>query len=376
MRARSPVSQCVWLKFHTEAVGPPAAPVLPVSPMFGLFKKIASGFDGERLVFEDTGITVNTTQLLAEGGYSYVYAAKEVSGPRQFAAKKVLAQDAETRQVAEVETRVLQQLSGQTGFVQVYGAMSRPAPVGRNSREYWMLLEFCSGGSLVDLLYKKGKGGAYEKREPMPLPRILEIFEEVVAAIAHMHALSPPVTHRDLKLENVLGTADGRFVLCDFGSAVTTKLPAERTRKQAAIEEEVSAASNARRWPLQSAQVLHGCCHCAAAAAAAHTHPARAPPCKGPASRDARLADRPARLLAIRHSAFTSTRRSCTARPRWWISIVIRRWVNGWMSGRSVAFSSLSATSTIRLGRSRRYRSSTRRTRSRRRLPVRHGYSD
>ena len=95
------------------------------------------------------------------------------------------------------------------------------------------------------LSYKKAKNGTYEKRPPMPTARVLAIFEEVVAGIAYMHSLSPPITHRDLKLENVLVNANDRFVLCDFGSAVTTKLPAERTRKQAVVEEEVSETHDA-----------------------------------------------------------------------------------------------------------------------------------
>lgn len=45
-----------------------------------------------------------TTALVAEGGYSFVYSAREMSAtPRQFAVKKVLTQDSETREVAETE---------------------------------------------------------------------------------------------------------------------------------------------------------------------------------------------------------------------------------------------------------------------------------
>ena len=128
----------------------------------------SGGFVPEKLSFsEDGSLSVVTTALLAEGGYSYVYSAREVSvSPQQFAAKKVLAQDKDTCSVAEVETKVLQQLTGHPGFVKCFGAMSRTLP-DRRAREYWMLLEFCPNGSLIDVLYRKGKGGAFEKKPPL-----------------------------------------------------------------------------------------------------------------------------------------------------------------------------------------------------------------
>jgi len=64
------------------------------------------------------------------------------------------------------------------------------------------------------------------------------VFEQVCVGVAHMHSLAPPVAHRDIKLENVLGAADGRFILCDFGSATTERLTEQRTRQQVVVEEE------------------------------------------------------------------------------------------------------------------------------------------
>ena len=205
------------------------------SSLTSSIKNLTTGFVPQRLAFGD--IQVLTTALLAEGGYSYVYSAREVGmQARQFAVKKVLAQDAETDTIATVETSLLQKLDGHPGFVRCHGVMSKQ--MTKTTKEYWMLLELCPHGSLVDVLYRKGKGGAFEKKSPLPTIHVLEIFEMVAAAVTHMHALSPAVSHRDLKLENVLGASDGRWVLCDFGSATTRVLPASRTRKEAVGEEE------------------------------------------------------------------------------------------------------------------------------------------
>lgn len=226
-RARALSRVLVSLLLHAAAMS-----------FFSALKSFATGFAPQKLTFGE--ISVTTTALLAEGGYSYVYSAKEVgllSGGKMYAAKKVIAQDAETDAIAETESRLLQQLDGTPGFVRCYGATVKQLP--NKTKEYWMLLEFCPNGSLVDLLYRKNaRTGAFEKRPLLPTLRVLEVFEMVCQAVAHMHALTPPVTHRDLKLENVLGAADGAFVLCDFGSATTEVLQASRTRKQAATEEE------------------------------------------------------------------------------------------------------------------------------------------
>jgi len=58
--------------------------------------------------------------------------------------------------------------------------------------------------------------------DPLQTADVLSIFLDMVHAVAHLHSQPAPVAHRDVKPENFLpSTRDGRWKLCDFGSAST-----------------------------------------------------------------------------------------------------------------------------------------------------------
>ncbi|KAJ1916516.1 Ark- serine/threonine protein kinase [Mycoemilia scoparia] len=59
---------------------------------------------------------------------------------------------------------------------------------------------------------------------------ILQIFLSIVRAVSCLHYHSPPLIHRDLKIENVLVTEDDQYKLCDFGSVVSvTECPLKKS---------------------------------------------------------------------------------------------------------------------------------------------------
>lgn len=69
-----------------------------------------------------------------------------------------------------------------------------------------LVLQFCEGGELFDLLVEQGH---------FPLHQVLDYFQQIVYALEFCH--NRGICHRDLKPENILLTADGRIKLADFG---------------------------------------------------------------------------------------------------------------------------------------------------------------
>ena len=66
-----------------------------------------------------------------------------------------------------------------------------------------------------------GGGGGFSEKE------CLSVFCDVCSAVSRLHHCQTPIIHRDLKVENVLRSDKGHYVLCDFGSAtakVSSKL--------------------------------------------------------------------------------------------------------------------------------------------------------
>lgn len=74
-------------------------------------------------------------------------------------------------------------------------------------------MELCEGGTLVDLLSK------YEKQR-LKEAQIIFLMKQICSAIQVLHNMQPPITHRDVKLENIL-LHRKQFKVCDFGSCST-----------------------------------------------------------------------------------------------------------------------------------------------------------
>ncbi len=73
---------------------------------------------------------------------------------------------------------------------------------------YFLALEYCDGGTLVQLL----------KAAPrVPAPLVALILDEMLAGLEEAHALG--IIHRDIKPPNILVTTTGHFKLADFGIA-------------------------------------------------------------------------------------------------------------------------------------------------------------
>lgn len=67
---------------------------------------------------------------------------------------------------------------------------------------------------------------------------ILQIFCDILEAVSRLHHCQTPIIHRDLKIENILQTDGGDYVLCDFGSA-TAKILNPKIHGPAIVEEEI-----------------------------------------------------------------------------------------------------------------------------------------
>ena len=72
----------------------------------------------------------------------------------------------------------------------------------------WMVLDLMSGGSLMDLMRRRG---------PFPLDEAAKILTAVLDALAAAHALG--IVHRDIKPHNVLLDLQGTAKVADFGIA-------------------------------------------------------------------------------------------------------------------------------------------------------------
>uniref|UniRef100_A0A8C2H901 Cyclin-G-associated kinase n=1 Tax=Cyprinus carpio TaxID=7962 RepID=A0A8C2H901_CYPCA len=149
------------------------------------------------------------------GGFAFVYEAQDLGSSKDYALKRLLSNEEEKNKTIIQEICFMKKLSGHPNIVQFCSAASISKEESDTGQaEFLILTELCKG-QLVDFVKK------VEQKGPMSCDTVLKIFYQSCRAVQHMHKQSPPVIHRDLKIENLLISHQGTIKLCDFGSATT-----------------------------------------------------------------------------------------------------------------------------------------------------------
>ncbi|KAJ9193233.1 hypothetical protein DTO021D3_1945 [Paecilomyces variotii] len=175
-------------------------------------------------------------KYLSEGGFAHVYVVRlpqPVDGTDIAVLKRVAVPDKAALANMRTEVETMKKLKGHRHIVKYFD--SHASQLKGGGYEVFLLMEFCSGGGLIDFMNTRLQNRLTE-------PEILKIFTDVAEGVACMHYLKPPLLHRDLKVENVLISLAGKSVcykLCDFGSAAPPRPAATSAAEGRLIEDDV-----------------------------------------------------------------------------------------------------------------------------------------
>ena len=185
----------------------PLGPVLRQTPLQST-KPAVPGRPFESKLFEDSKISsleeFTLGKLIGTGAYASVKSAVSKTEGKKFALKiyeKYRLTDPSKKKNVGREIEILKKLD-HPNIVKMFEVIETP-------KQLHLVLEFVPGGSLGAFLKKK-PGRRLEESE------CRAIFRQLVLALEYIH--SQKVTHRDLKLENLLMDKENSVVkVIDFG---------------------------------------------------------------------------------------------------------------------------------------------------------------
>ena len=166
---------------------------------------INSSLPGRRYQIRD--ILVEEERQVSEGGFAFIWLAKDVTSGKQYVLKKIVCHDKERVTLAEREVAIFERLPPHSNIVQYYG---HSVSCSGSKKEFVLLLELLAGGHLLDLL-NRNNGELSESQ-------IVCVMKDIAVGLVHLHSQNPPVQHRDIKIENVLADGRGKYVIVDLGS--------------------------------------------------------------------------------------------------------------------------------------------------------------
>ncbi|PCH43687.1 Pkinase-domain-containing protein [Wolfiporia cocos MD-104 SS10] len=141
-------------------------------------------------------------ETVGKGAYGSVHKGVEIQ-TGNVVALKIINLDTEDDDVGDIQREValLTQLRDAPNVTQYYGCFL-------DGPRVWIIMEYAQGGS-VRTLMKASKDGVIEEKYAAVITR------EVLLGLSYLHKSA--IIHRDLKAANILVTAAGKVMICDFG---------------------------------------------------------------------------------------------------------------------------------------------------------------
>ncbi|PSB59096.1 serine/threonine protein kinase [Chamaesiphon polymorphus] len=150
--------------------------------------------------------------ILGQGGIATTYAATDLETDETVAIKVMSlrrAQDWKAIELFEREAKILAQLNHPCipKYLDYFQIDSD------RDREFYIVQSLAPGTPLSVLI---DRGWQPEVAE------VEQIAAQILAILAYLHHLNPPVIHRDLKPQNLIKSLDGKISLVDFGAVQDT----------------------------------------------------------------------------------------------------------------------------------------------------------
>ena len=160
---------------------------------------------------QDRSAELEIQKILGEGSFGQVFRALHKATQAIVAVKVVPHQEGdEEADKIMGEIDILSKCDSPfiVGYFECF--FSRPRE-RMEERELWIVMEFCDGGSVSDLIEAAGGRGSFA----MPEECIRACCAGIVLGLEYLH--KKEICHRDIKCGNVLLTNDGHVKLADFG---------------------------------------------------------------------------------------------------------------------------------------------------------------
>lgn len=148
-------------------------------------------------------------RLLGQGGFGQTWLVYDKEGDREVVLKQLdmrRAQDWKSVELFEREAQVLRGLHHEA--IPKYLGDFRLETEGR--MELFLVQELARGQDLRAWIEELGWRPTTDE--------IIALTAQLLKVLIYLHALVPPVIHRDLKPQNIMRDAQGRISLVDFGS--------------------------------------------------------------------------------------------------------------------------------------------------------------